>query len=170
MLKLFFIALCVTYVYAQYECGKSFPPKRRSGEIVSGYRSYAVVVPVKIIIHSSSRSTSDIALIKVTPPFLFKQGDDDEGAVNRVCLPTDEQQFTGKVTISGWGSTKEEDNNNNATIHRELFAANVPLIDDLVCQQYSNIFSPGPYTCAGPSNKRSRQGGCYVRLFCNVKV
>ncbi|RWS07307.1 trypsin-1-like protein [Dinothrombium tinctorium] len=118
--------------------------------------------PVKIIIHSTSREMSDIALIKVSPSFVFTEGNEGEGAIGAVCLPSPLEQFDGTVTVSGWGSVYDPGSGAEFNIYpRELYAANVPIIDDEICEQYSYYFKPGPYLCTSPSRSELAQGACF---------
>lgn len=100
-------------------------------------------------------AANDIALIQLDSSYNMELSN---GVLNTICLPIQEQFFTGKATVSGWGQTDE---NGSDSVY-QLLAVDVPIISDKQCiRSYGREFIRGAMMCAGEMGKDSCQVNCF---------
>ena len=100
-------------------------------------------------------AANDIALIQLDSSYNMESSN---GVLNTICLPSQEQLFTGKATVSGWGQTDE----NGSDAVYQLLAVDVPIVNDKQCiRSYGREFIRGAMMCAGETGKDS----CQVNNF-----
>ncbi|RWS13414.1 ribosomal protein L22-like protein, partial [Dinothrombium tinctorium] len=114
---------------------------------------------------SMSNFVGDIALLKVSPAFLYKQGSrSGKGAVGPVCLPDSGQKFNvSSAIVSGAGTIRE-----HGPISSYMKSARISILKNNYCQRaYRSrpYFQSSTMICAGNPNggTDSCQVICYLK-------
>ncbi|ODN04657.1 Trypsin-1 [Orchesella cincta] len=81
---------------------------------------------------------NDIAVLLIETPF------DVNANVAPIALPTQEQQTTGNIVVSGWGTTSS-----GGSLPDNLKYVEIPVIDDTTCQVPTTRNHPDSMLCAG---------------------